>query len=220
MRHLPVIQSGRDVIDRIEIPVPCTVSWDGMKGDHAVRHCGECKQNVYNLASFTRAEAVQLLTAHSGRVCLRIYRRPDGTVLTSDCRERLRAARKRGVFVFAGVLLLVLWAQISAQVFGWLSLKRLLGGPFTGEAPAITELAPPDEPIRVGEVAAPPPTLGEPAPVEELMGKPPSPQPSNDDGSEGKKTPKKKKVVKQVEEHRFIAGRLQIRPQQERGDLE
>jgi len=171
MRHLPVIT---DVVDRIEIPVPCTVSWDGMKGDHAVRHCGDCKQKVYNLASFTRAEAVQLLTAHSGRVCLRIYRRPDGTVLTADCRERLRAARKRGVFVFAGVLMIVLWAQICAQVFGWLSLRKLLGGPVMGEPPAITEVAPPpDEPIRMmGKIALP--SSDEP---EHLMGKPASPPP-------------------------------------------
>ena len=155
------------MINRIEIPIPCTESWDAMRGDHAVRHCGACKQSVYNLASFTQAEAVALLTARSGRVCLRIFRRPDGTVLTSDCRERLRAARKRGVFVFAGVLVLVLWAQLCAQVFGWMSLRRLMGepGPVMGEAPPITEVAPPRDPLvrtRGLIVPAPDETMGEP----------------------------------------------------------
>jgi hypothetical protein len=171
MRHLPVIADGRDIVDRIEIPVPCTVPWDSMRGDEAVRHCGECKQNVYNLASFTRAEAVQLLTERSGRVCLRIFRRPDGTVLTSDCRARLRAARRRGLLAFAGVALVILWAQICAQIVGWMGLRAFLRGPtHGGPVPApITEIAPPPlvplpppltgEPIRMGEVGAPPPVV-------------------------------------------------------------
>jgi hypothetical protein len=159
MRHLPVLT-------QIQIPIPCTVSWDAMRGDHAVRHCGECKQSVYNLASFTPAEAAALLTARSGRVCLRIFRRPDGTVLTADCRERLRAARKRGVLVWAGVLLLVLWAQIGAQIFGWMSLRRLLG---VVEPPA-------DETVRTMGLVAPPrhETMGEPT---LLLGKRAAPSP-------------------------------------------
>jgi len=181
MRHLPVI-------NRIEIPIPCTESWDAMRGDHAVRHCGSCKQSVYNLASFTQAEAVALLTARSGRVCLRIFRRPDGTVLTSDCRERLRAARKRGVFVFAGVLLLVLWAQICAQVFGWISLRRLMGGSdaVMGAAPPITEVAP--------QI----PLTGAPVPTKHLMGK-------------RAPAPEKPKTV-QPERGRHLMGEMQLSP--------
>ena len=64
--------------------------------------------------------------AAAARACLRIYRRPDNTVITSDCRARLRAARKRGLLVFAGALLVVLWAQICAQFVGMMGLKRLL----------------------------------------------------------------------------------------------
>ena len=68
--------------------------------------------------------------------CLRIYRRPDNTVITSDCRARLRAARKRGLLVFAGALLVVLWAQICAQFVGLMGLKRLIGGGATMGEPA------------------------------------------------------------------------------------
>jgi hypothetical protein len=176
MRHLPVIASDRDVVDRIEIPVPCTVPWDSMRGDEAVRHCGRCKQQVYNLASFTRAEAVQLLTERSGRVCLRIFRRPDGTVLTSDCRERLRAARRRGFFVFAGVGLVILWAQICAQIVGWMGLRAFLRGPVQGGAPlpvieapaAVTDVAPPVEDDRS-------PLMGKPAPELPQLGEVPPP---------------------------------------------
>ena len=182
-RSLPVINDklGPDALDLVEIPIPCDVPWDSMPGDEQVRHCGQCRQNVYNVASLTRAEAVRLVGA---RACLRIYRRPDNTVLTSDCRERLRAARKKGVLIFAGTLLIVLWAQICAQFVGMMGLKRLLGsGGHTMGAP----VAMPGQvaaPARPG-MGAPPvmpmiPTLGEPAPAptppRRLMGKPPAPK--------------------------------------------
>ena len=40
----------------------------------------QCKQNVYNVSELTRAEANRLLRA---RACVRIYRRPDNTVVTA-----------------------------------------------------------------------------------------------------------------------------------------
>src|SRR5262245_40972133 len=126
---LPVVN---DALDLVEIPIPCEVPWSSMPGDEQVRHCGQCNQNVYNVSALTRAEAMRLLGA---RACLRIYRRPDNTILTSDCRERLRAARKRGLLVFAGVALVVLWAQICAQFVGLVGLKRLIGGGPTMGAP-------------------------------------------------------------------------------------
>jgi hypothetical protein len=143
------------MLDLVEIPIPCEVPWDGMPGDEQVRHCGQCKQNVYNVSAFTRAEAMHLLRQ---RACLRIYRRPDNTVITSDCRARLRAARKRGLLVFAGALLVVLWAQICAQFVGMMGLRRLIGGGATMGEPA---------PIAMpGQIALPPP----PAPAPVLMG--------------------------------------------------
>ena len=113
-----MIAGDRDALDCIEIPIPCKASWDGMAGDDRVRHCGDCRQNVYNIAAFSRAEATRLLQDRSGRVCVRIFRRPDGTVITDDCRARLRAARKRGLLIFAGTLLIVAWAQLCAQFVG------------------------------------------------------------------------------------------------------
>src|SRR4051812_20886312 len=166
-RSLPVLDPRSDALDLVEIPIHCEVPWDAMPGDEQVRHCGQCKQNVYNVEAFTRAEALRLLGA---RACLRIYRRPDNTVITSDCRERLRAARKRGLLVFAGVALVVLWAQICAQFVGLMGLRRLIGGGRTMGAPIAVpgQVAPP--------VVPPPyiPALGPPPPPK--MGEaPPSP---------------------------------------------
>jgi hypothetical protein len=174
MRHLPVLESP-DPLDRIEIAVPCQVSWDTMAGDDRVRHCGQCRQNVYNIAGFTRYEAMRLIEEKQGRMCLRLFRRPDGTVLTANCRERLRAARKRGVFVFLGVAAVILWAQLCAQFLGLIGLRRVLGfdgGPVHGEAPMLGAPAPLDPP---------PPRIPEPEPrmVEQpgelFLGKPVAP---------------------------------------------
>jgi len=170
MRHsLPVIANDRDIVDRIEIPLPCHVPWADMTGDDRVRFCGDCRQSVYNVALFTRAEATRLLNDSSGRVCLRIFRRPDGTVITDDCRARLRAARKRGLLIFAGTLVVVFWAQICAQFVGLMGLRRVVDGVRTqGEAPtmpmagAVAPLPPP-----------PPPDMGKPSMPVEIKGEAP-----------------------------------------------
>jgi hypothetical protein len=148
-RSLPVLNDGRDTLDLIEIAIPCQVPWDSMPGDELVRHCGTCKQNVYNVASYTRVEAMNLLRA---RACLRVYRRPDNTVVTSDCRARLRAARKRGLLIFAGTLVVVLWAQICAQFVGFMGLRRLVG---SSQTPTTSALSPAPIP-RPGQIALPP----------------------------------------------------------------
>ena len=155
-----MIASDRDALDCIEIPIPCKASWDGMFGDERVRHCGDCRQNVYNIAAFSRAEATQLLLQRSGRICVRIFRRPDGTVITDDCRARLRAARKRGLLIFAGTLLVVAWAQICAQFVGLMGLRRLTSPPIAGglvSAPAEVKTVPVRPPIEMPTMGAPPP---------------------------------------------------------------
>jgi hypothetical protein len=63
-----------------------------MTGDSRVRHCLECHRNVYNLSEMTKREAEQLILKHEGRICVRFYRRADGTMLTRDCPRAVRAA--------------------------------------------------------------------------------------------------------------------------------
>jgi hypothetical protein len=187
-RSLPLLGHNvvPDALDLVEIAIPCEVPWDSMPGDERVRHCGQCKQNVYNVASLTRAEAMRLVNA---RACLRLYRRPDNTVLTSDCRERLRAARRKGLFVFAGTLLIVLWAQICAEFVGMAGLKRLLGsgGPTMGAPVAAPgQVVAPTRPLMGAPPAAPRiPTIGEAAPAPRPPRRPTlgKPAPRNVDGA-------------------------------------
>jgi len=72
-------------LDLIELPIPCTVPWESMRGSDRVRHCGQCNQNVYQLSEMSREEAEELIKRKDGKACLRFFRRPDGTVVTRDC---------------------------------------------------------------------------------------------------------------------------------------
>jgi hypothetical protein len=81
-----------DVLDSIAIPVACPVPWDAMRGDARTRFCEKCSQNVHDVSELSRAEAVQLVTSGEKVPCVRLYRRPDGRVMTADCvtrRERV-----------------------------------------------------------------------------------------------------------------------------------
>jgi carboxypeptidase family protein len=82
-------------LNQIRVASPCPVSWEQMTGDHRVRFCAECRLNVYNFAELTRTEAEELLCTTEGRICGRLYRRSDGTIITKDCPVGLRAARQR-----------------------------------------------------------------------------------------------------------------------------
>jgi len=179
----------RDVIDQIEISSPCTVSWDEMRaaggagGDERVRFCGQCRQNVYNVEAMSRVEARRLISAREGRVCVRILRRPDGTVVTADCWARLRAARRRGFLPFLGMMVLVGLTELIAIGAGLSRLRSLLGG---GPPPALVapnvrrpEVLPWDinEPLMMGFIGPRPPAqpqlpgLGGLVPRHHLMGK-------------------------------------------------
>lgn len=103
-------------VDRMRIATPCPVSWEQMTGDNRVRFCDHCQLNVYNIAELTHAEADKLIAATEGRLCARLYRRADGSVLTKDCPVGLRALRlrvsKRVAAMFAAI------ASLSTAVPG------------------------------------------------------------------------------------------------------
>jgi hypothetical protein len=80
---------------RIQIASPCTESWDNMTGDERVRRCASCKLNVYNLHELTMSEVETLMRKPNGRLCVRLYQRKDGTVITADCPVGLRKVRMR-----------------------------------------------------------------------------------------------------------------------------
>ncbi|MFO0972362.1 MAG: hypothetical protein U1A27_02835 [Phycisphaerae bacterium] len=99
---------GRLSLDVIEIASPCAADWRQMRGDDRVRHCDECGLNVFNLSALPRADAERLVFETEGRLCVRFYRRRDGTVLTRDCPRGWR-----GVVVRAGRLVAAVAAMVG-----------------------------------------------------------------------------------------------------------
>ncbi len=103
------------LLDNVAIASPCSASWDKMQGDDRVRFCGDCQKNVYNLSALPRQEAEGLLAAHAkGELCVRLYRREDGTVLTQDCPVGVTRKRRRKLaFGIAGATALTAAAVTS-----------------------------------------------------------------------------------------------------------
>lgn len=83
------------LLDRVRIAAPCSASWEAMTGDDRVRFCAGCEKNVYNLSAMARDEAERLLAEREGSICVRLYKRADGTVMTSDCPVGVKRKRRR-----------------------------------------------------------------------------------------------------------------------------
>jgi hypothetical protein len=77
-----------DLLGRVRVASPCNASWDDMHGDDRVRLCLHCDKHVHDLSAMTLTEAedfVERAAEEAGFVCVRFYRRADGTILTADC---------------------------------------------------------------------------------------------------------------------------------------
>jgi hypothetical protein len=128
------------VLDAVRVAAPCSADWSKMTGDARVRACEKCNQNVYNLSEMTRDEAERLIVEHEGRLCVRYYRRADGTVLTKDCKVGVRRRRIRRI-VAAGVA-----ASIAGGAYGYAVTRKvhreaLMGS--VGTAHFVSEEPPP-----------------------------------------------------------------------------
>ena len=138
-------------LDRVKIAAPCSAEWDQMfsfEGER-IRFCSQCSLNVYNLSGMTRRDAESLINGTEGRLCVRFYRRSDGTILTENCPQGLRAIKRRMAWA-AQLLLGMLLSLVSG-----LGLDSLVTGrkPFDfAKPPVVFEtglmiVPPTDEPI-------------------------------------------------------------------------
>jgi len=82
-------------LDNVRVAAPCPANWDSMYGNDRVRFCGECQLNVYNLSEMSRADAERLIGQAEGRLCVRYYRRKDGSIISQNCPVGLRALKRR-----------------------------------------------------------------------------------------------------------------------------
>ena len=160
-------------LELIQIATPCEASWDDMKGDDRMRFCGQCKLHVYNISDMPRDEAEKLVNQREGRLCVRMFRRHDGTVLTRDCPVGLRAVRRRLIRSMAALAGLIL-AMIGGTAFGS-RISRLLPSSIRPPSESLAEWVEPTpkpwvcQPPVMGKMVMgappPPPVITPPVPV-------------------------------------------------------
>jgi hypothetical protein len=97
-----------------------------MEGDEKVRFCAGCRRHVFNLSAMDVEEAAARVADHADGLCVRFFRRADGTLLTQDCptgSELKRQRRRMAVRISIEVVLAVtLAATLSGQRVAPLSL--------------------------------------------------------------------------------------------------
>jgi len=107
----------RRSLPQVVIPVPCTADWNEMRpieSDGRARLCGACDRPVYDTRSLTRGGLRRLILKHEGELpCLRLHRRPDGTIVTKSCfAPVLRAGRFLRLRV--GLAAIAFWSTVFA----------------------------------------------------------------------------------------------------------
>lgn len=157
---------------RLKVASPCKVPWSSMTGTDAVRFCGSCQKNVYNLSEMTIEQTEALLASAGDTPCVRFFQRADGTVMSADCPVGAARVRRQRVAIGVGASLL---SAVGVAA---------LGAPMQGEParPACAleppaHLAPPPATVEPSQPVEPIEMMGEPMPVHELMGRPAAPPP-------------------------------------------
>ena len=163
-------------LNNLKVASPCSQDWNRMIGTERKRYCGECRLNVYNLSGMSRTEAENLIVNSEGRLCVRFFKREDGTVLTQDCPVGWKAFKKRvsvGATAFASLIFSLISGLGLAAMFNQ-SNKDVLMGAIAVYKPTPTptpNAAPEDDYPIMGGIIMPAPTPKSTPKVGHLMGK-------------------------------------------------
>lgn len=107
-------------LNDLKVASPCEESWDAMLGNERKRYCGKCELNVYNLSGMSAAEAENLLLNSEGRVCVRFFRRADGSIITQNCPVGWAKVKNRAKVMTTAAFSLIL-SLFSGLMFASLS---------------------------------------------------------------------------------------------------
>lgn len=127
---------GTSFLENISVATPCPANWDDMSGDDQCRHCSLCKLNVFNISEMTENEAEKLILEKEGaddRLCIRFYRRPDGTILTQNCPVGLLRVRRRLVKALGA------FAAMITLFFSLFGVSKALTDEEIGHKPAFSK---------------------------------------------------------------------------------
>ncbi len=114
------------ILSQSTIPNPCPMDWDRMSGDDRVRYCAGCGKHVYNLTAMGPDETDSLISAiheRGERRCVRLYRRPDGTLFASGCRPAPQGAATPWQFTIRFLMAVIAGAAAVLGITKWISLE-------------------------------------------------------------------------------------------------
>ncbi|CAN5525419.1 hypothetical protein BH10ACI3_BH10ACI3_12780 [soil metagenome] len=63
--------SKMSFIDGVKVSSPCTEDWEKMHGNDRIRFCDHCVTEVKDLSAITRKEAMRIVRAADGNICIR-----------------------------------------------------------------------------------------------------------------------------------------------------
>jgi hypothetical protein len=117
---MAIDEGTRSIINDLKIASPCPMLWNNMERtpEEAIRFCGECRKNVYDVSLMNANEVSLLLQKSSingGSACMQLYRRADGTVITDDCPVGLKRVRD-------------MWRRLKSAVAGLALVLTALPG--------------------------------------------------------------------------------------------
>jgi hypothetical protein len=86
-----------------------------MSGDEKKRFCSECDKFVYDFSQMTRQQVEAIVSVHRGRVCARITRRPDGSMVTLEAPPVHPIVARRASPVVNATLAAILGLSVPAN---------------------------------------------------------------------------------------------------------
>jgi hypothetical protein len=125
-----------------------------MIGTERARFCGQCSLNVYNLSAMTRTEAEDLIARTEGQLCVRFFRRADGTVLTQNCPVGFAAVRARLKRRATAMLTALVSFLTGVGVFSMFPEPNSLGEKLNGKFVFLMKPKPAEQPM-VGMLVPP-----------------------------------------------------------------
>jgi hypothetical protein len=137
-------------LEVLRVREPCSADWDSMQGAGAVRFCGHCQKNVYNLSAMPREEAERIVCEKAGNLCARFATDAAGAVITLDYQAAKR--RRRGWPFWSVLGVFSVMASVTVQAF----FRQVS----SGTAPTMGMVCPVTRPVTPATNATQP-TVGE-----------------------------------------------------------
>lgn len=164
--------NAQQLLDRIQIASPCPAQWELMEGQGNVRFCLQCRKNVYNISEMTADEASDLIAKTQGHLCVRLFRRDDGTVLTQNCPVGAKLAWSKLKAIAASIL--VTFGGIGSVMGLGFMASRLRHQSVTAPPPPIQRTT---GTMVMGDICVAPPTPVLPVPPPQAT---PAPSPTQE----------------------------------------